>query len=539
MVTSRDLIGRGYFPKELPPPFNTEQLSSNLLNLPNNLNSVGQGSSKCCRYSIPKIGKARRMLGIPNPFHQLILCNCIEANWAEIERFINRSTISLTTPEARSVPGRALERRHDMGIIAEKRITEAPGSRFLLRTDISNYYPTIYTHSTPWALYGKNIAKACRRDRTLLGNVLDTTVRNTQDQQTGGIPIGPDTSLLLGEIIGTAIDQFLCSRINNCAGFRYIDDFYLYFNSISHAESALSVIHEVLNEFELAINPEKTKIVPLPQPVQPAWRLELSKFRIRKFGTGQKEDLINYFSKAFEYAIAYPDDSVLKYALGRFKKNKVLEQHWPVFESLILKCIVADPGVLPFATQLFLTYSIGGRYQLNITKIKQALFTVIDYHGKLGHGFELAWALWLCHSLNINLNYSIVKQLSYSQDCIVALIALDMRNSNLIPRLDVSSWHYVIREPGELYDEHWLLAYESKIKGWMKLRGVPNHVSNDSFFSILLNNSVSFYDRNKQVSLFNLFASGTDRNDEGLEYEPGFEPDEEFEPDVEETWGYF
>lgn len=533
MVLSRDLIERGYFPVELPPPFNTSSLANNLSNLP--INTQRKTNSKCCRYSIPKIGKARRLLGIPNPLHQIILCNQIERNWTEIERFVNQSTLSLTTPVVRPSPDRALSRRHDLSIISERRITEAPCSRFLLRTDISNYFPTIYTHSIAWALHTKTIAKMERNNRSLLGNALDTALRNTQEQQTGGIPIGPDTSLVIGEIIGTAIDQLLCSCINNIAGFRYVDDYYLYFNTMSQAESALSKLHEVLREFELNINPEKTSILSLPQPMQPPWLPELSRFEIRDFAVGQKLDLINYFSKAFEFAIAYPDDSVLKYALGRFRREKIHAECWPLFEALLLKCIVAEPGVLPFATRIFVSYSRQGNYQLNSEKITQALFTVIDYYGKLNYGFEVAWALWLCKTLGLNITNPIAKQILRSEDSIVGLIALDMRNNGLLPRVKVSPWYFAIRDADELYDEHWLLAYEAKIKGWMRPRNIANHVANDPFFSVLAQRGVSFYDASRQVEEIDLF---TNRNISDDEHELDDEEDDEYDPD-EDLSGYY
>jgi hypothetical protein len=87
-------------------------------------------------------------------------------------------------------------------------------SRYLLATDLSQFYPSIYTHSIPWALHTKSVAKAKPNDYSLLGNVLDLAMRNGQDKQTIGIPIGPDTSLVIAEAILSSVDVQLKGAIH-------------------------------------------------------------------------------------------------------------------------------------------------------------------------------------------------------------------------------------------------------------------------------------------------------------------------------------
>ncbi len=72
---------------------------------------------------------------------------------------------------------------------------------FEVVTDVSRYYGTIYTHIIPWIIHTKVIAKAKRKDLTLLGNLLDKKLRESNSGQTLGIPIGSDTSLVIAEII--------------------------------------------------------------------------------------------------------------------------------------------------------------------------------------------------------------------------------------------------------------------------------------------------------------------------------------------------
>ena len=68
-----------------------------------------------------------------------------------------------------------------------------------------SFYHSLYTHSIPWALHGKDNAKANRQNPAPIANSIDTALRNTQDQQTLGIPVGPVTSDLLSELLGNGL----------------------------------------------------------------------------------------------------------------------------------------------------------------------------------------------------------------------------------------------------------------------------------------------------------------------------------------------
>ena len=112
----------------------------------------------------------------------------------------------------------------------EERILRSTCSRHLLQVDISRFYHSIYTHSIAWALHGKAQAKA-NRSRSLYGNALDEDVRKTRDGQTMGVPIGPDTSRIISEIVAAAIDLDLQQRLGEVVGVRWVDDYFLYFKS--------------------------------------------------------------------------------------------------------------------------------------------------------------------------------------------------------------------------------------------------------------------------------------------------------------------
>jgi len=495
MTTLTDLITRGYFPKELPPPFHTNDLGSNLTTIVNNLQ--GQKTSKLITFDIPKLKLSRRHLGIPNPLHQIKLSQVIENNWGSIQNHYNKSNISASVPTPSTK--RAVETRYSFRELASERALRSTSSRVLLKTDISRYFPSIYTHSIPWALHTKTIAKKTRGN-SLFGNEIDEKVRNTQDGQTMGIPIGPDTSLIISEIIGCELDYLLESELGSLKGFRYVDDYYLYFESLSEAEIACSKLTKIMKTFELDPNTVKTTISYLPEILEKKWAVEIKLYDIRENPKAQKSDIISFFSKAFEYSIDFPADAVLKYALKRSKSFKILHENWPLFESLVLRCMLDEPSVLPIATQILLSYDKHG-YSLDKTKIQETIFEIIKHNSRYGHTFEVAWALWLAKSLNIPIIQPVADYISDFDNSIVALIGLDLRDSGLISTLNTAKWRNYMNVTN-LNEEQWLLTYEAHVKGWLSLTsGGPNFGQNQ-FFNHLLSQNVQFYDSTRQVEIF-------------------------------------
>ena len=149
MSTSQDLIERGFFPSELIPAFTTYDYSRVLSHASTVTGLVNY--SKYCVHSIPRLRHDRRILGIPHPLNQMQLCMVIEQNWASIVTHMATSTLSLSTVVVDSK--RAVKTKRDWTDFTVHRATCSVDSRFVLKTDLSRYYSTIYTHSIPWALH--------------------------------------------------------------------------------------------------------------------------------------------------------------------------------------------------------------------------------------------------------------------------------------------------------------------------------------------------------------------------------------------------
>jgi hypothetical protein len=487
------LVARGYFPRELPPAFSPRGfasfLATNQVALPprfNHHNLIAKTSS----HNLARSGSLRRKLGIPNPVLFYQLASCIVDNWLDLQRIASQSTFSLTTP-VDGIMSRAIERQYSLTERPIRRAQLRSTARYILQADINRFYPSVYTHSIPWAIHTKAVAKANRGDG-YIGNRIDRLVRNGQDGQTMGIPIGPDTSLLLAEIILNALDMRLASN-GITSGFRYIDDYELGFKTLAEAEESLSFLQEVLNDYELALNPNKTRIIKLPVPTELLAISELRTFQFRTSVSGQESDILRYFDRAFVLSNENPEEGVLKYAISRLSGEMVHSRNWPLVEKLLLQSIMAEAGAISLALNQILRYR-DMHYAIDRDRISDVFNDTICQHAPLGHGSEVAWSLWGLLVLRYHMSAESFRAAISMNDSIVSLLLLDAADKNLIPSgADFTSIETLMTTE-ELFDEHWLLAFEANIKGWLPSEGGGDHVDHDECFSALKNNGVSFYD---------------------------------------------
>lgn len=517
-MTQKELLENGYFPKELPPPFQTKLFADKLNIIENDWETVNININKSTKllkeifkdkfweskwvvHSLPKVGFSRRLLGIPNPYHQAILAKSIADNWAKIEIIFNKSKISNSRPVKDNTSKRALKSINSFGQFRQECLINSYDKIYEVRTDVSRYYGTIYTHIIPWVIHTKSFAKINRKDNTLLGNLLDKNLRESNSGQTLGIPIGPDTSLVIAEIIGCTIDEMIQKKFNTSAikGFRYIDDYYIYCENQADSEKVFKYVQSIFTEFQLDINEEKTKISKSPFPYESDWSIELGAFTFRKHPQSQQTDIERFVSIAFKHAKNNPKESVLNFAITVLKGIPLFDKSWTLYQSLILKIGLSEPVTLPTVAQILVSH----RNKVEKLKVKNIVENIIKEHTPKGHHFEVSWALWICKEFEIKLPNNIAKLVFESTDVTSTLIALDLKKNGFINKQVVTSFIRQEMTPEALMDEKWLLTYEAIVQGWIKSPKV-NPILENEYFEILKKHKVKFYDNTKKVIPYKL-----------------------------------
>jgi len=497
-VSVEDLLLRGFFHDRVVPPLNSLGLKPAVGELVAKARGVMAQAvasryrpavpvrSQCSQHSVPKRKHLRRVLSIPNPLHQSLLCCEIVDNWEDLVRLCGESQVSLSMPVVSKK--RALESKFDRRHESVERARRSIGARYVLKADLARYYPSIYTHSIAWAIHGKAAARADGK-YALFGNRLDLWMRETQDRQTGGIPIGPDSSFLLAEVLASRLDKALQDAFDHTLrGTRYIDDYNLYFPSLSDAEKALAVLHGAARQYELEINDLKTDIVQVPEPLEPSWKTELRSMELRS--DDHATSIKALFDKTYELARIYPQDSVLTYTAKKILSAEIPLIDWAVCEVLLLRSALGEPGMLPWLLRIYTKFK-----GTKSSALQETIESLCRYHSPLYQVSEIAWSLWIARALGIRISEATARAVVNVDDDIVALVSLDMMKNGLMPNVPTAMWESHINA-GSLYSDHWLLAYEAHEQGWIRPKGGSDYVGDDpnGVFQILRKHGVRFYD---------------------------------------------
>lgn len=494
------LLRKGFFPKEFPPVFSTSTFADYVSKIDDLELTPPPGKkyliSRPAIHNLGRPGQLRRKLQIPNPLNYLELVDIIVAGWGEIQKHIEKSTYSTSKPSNTSDMRAFLPEYSGMELPVIRCRKRSLG-RFLLKTDISRYYHSIYTHSIPWALMGKAASKAKRSGG--LGNDLDRAIRNSQDGQTLGIPIGPDTSLIIAEIIGAAIDEQL--QKHNSQGMRYIDDFDLSYHTRSEAEKGLVLMEKHLSYFELAINPLKTSIISLPQPLEKMWVNKIRQFEFDDESKLSETNLLHYFNLVFELSKLHTSEPVVTYAIGRLRSVDVPEDRWEFFQDLIFQCAINEPSSMPSIVGLLYKHS---HYTISAL-LDTLLNRIILTHSELGHSSEVTWSLWTACWFEQKLSIEAVRAASRMDDPFVSLIILLAYEKGVFKGTpDLKIWSARVAAT-ELYDKNWPLAYEVRRRGWLSKVAKIEDVRAGSDFEKLLTAGVSFLDPDPEAPVSYLF----------------------------------
>ena len=279
-------------------------------------------SFSCVRYSLTRNNNAPRIIEIPHPIAYFRICEEIRRNWimiiSKIGEIDDYAETSMVIPKPnnlnkRLVSMKSYDKRDDEKFLILDKSFE---KKFLVQIDIANCYPSIYSHSIPWALVGHQVAKNNINDNSKWYNKLDFAVRSMQRNETIGIPIGPDTSSLISELILTRIDKSL----EEYSYLRFIDDYRCYCKTQEEADEFIRKVSRELEKYHLRLNPKKTKITMLPIPVDEDWVRQLRQYSnkfLRKIRYKEKD--INTISEFIDLSIKLskdnPSDSPIRYAV--------------------------------------------------------------------------------------------------------------------------------------------------------------------------------------------------------------------------------
>ena len=159
--------------------------------------------------------------------------------------------------------------------IEQQSIRLAMDYNYLMITDITDCYSSIYTHSITWAMCGIDKAKERTQNKKVilseadekryeLGDAIDDKLRAMSFNQTNGIPQGSILMDFIAEIILGYVDLELSERLNNESTIkkyrilRYRDDYRIFGSTQEDVIKIAKILTEELARLNFKLNAKKT-----------------------------------------------------------------------------------------------------------------------------------------------------------------------------------------------------------------------------------------------------------------------------------------
>ncbi len=496
------LLGYGMFSEKLPPVFSSEEFCKYYKSL-----SVipPESATGYVYFESMRNTNIPRALGIPTPFNYAKLCQELKDNWESIKQVFKNNTIN----DEHKVSRIHIRKRPDSSSLLElgyeeeygpddeeadnidfDQITDTPesqdcsgemcnskslfsmsyknwredgdpimefslGMKYMVKTDISQCFPSAYSHAIAWALVGKETAKRHKYDDIWYNNI-DKACRNIKGGETNGFIIGPHTSNVLSEIILTVIDKELIKK--KYQFIRNIDDYTCYTETYEKAEQFLVDLHLVLKEYGFALNYKKTFIQELPQATAGEW------IQILKDKYALNKDRIEY-----SIARAYIDTAILAMknngnnASSLFFAIKVLGNETNSISDEAKKyCVrkMCDLAIIyPYLVPNMDRY-VFEAFSASVKDIKA--FSIKLYEDSVsGSNFEgISYALYYA----MKYDFEVLDDGDYilnSSDCLSKLMLwLYSKKRNLLDIKNKLEAHAKILLTNDAFDENWIFVYE-------------------------------------------------------------------------------
>lgn len=282
------LVTRGFFPEAyvLPPCFMvTKHPAYGKVYFTHTPKTFTPRVTEYQQVHFPKTDYTDRTFGVIDPELHSDLAYALASNWKTVLGAIFHPdnkvcSYSFPVPLDSKNPGSVGQLRSGRMIyefieMAENDIAAiAHRFKFLIKSDVKNFYPSIYTHSIPWALHGKTFIRkpANRTNYSFVGNRLDKLFQNSNDGCTNGLPIGPAVSDIAAELVMSAVDRQLSASIpDEAVVVRFKDDYRILVRTESDGRTIVKALQAALKDYRLELNDEKTQFHSLPNGIFRDW----------------------------------------------------------------------------------------------------------------------------------------------------------------------------------------------------------------------------------------------------------------------------
>lgn len=474
------LLDHGLFPEKIPPCFSTAGLTAivaetmaGLLDEPNEITlkkNIDKLGHDYVRYEALRDINIPRHMGIPHPEAYAVQALAISKHWKEIATHCNTPKPAISRVHVRHVGnGRIFEMNYkgaERFQLEEDEIRWMTGAKFVVEADIAACFPSIYTHTIPWALHNKGDTKKSNSLTKYAGNLLDKCTQNTRDRQTNGLLIRPHASNIISEIVLTRIDAEL-----HASGYRkvvrHVDDYRFFADTFDEAELFVKALGMNLRTYEMSINEKKTRILELPRPSDENWRLVLNRFLFPKDEELRFSVIRSFLDLALECAQSAGKSTPLNYAIktiaGGDEPRKLNPRAKRMYVQEAMNLALAYPYLAPLLDEfVFDKYWHEGMKP----RIADFLPSLIKFGIRKLYPDTIAHALYLAlkYDITLDLKDDELIEIIALDDCITNVLLLEYAKASSRPKIKSAinkrARELLKTDDAREKDKHWLLIYQ-------------------------------------------------------------------------------
>jgi hypothetical protein len=444
------LIRTGYLPQEIPPAVTPRYFAqfckSEFAALNADKKALIRLSTKFDTFTAPRPVSGRRNLALVHPLAQLGISLLITEHRRKIRKIIERGGTSLYRTEEDIANSRAFA-----GL--DFRRWEAETARinseclFTLKADISRFFYTAYTHSIPWAVIGKEKAKDWLLNNRKKLNAhwshdFDTALQSCQSRETFGIPVGPDTSRIIAEILlaGVESNDRFSGAVKGRPAFRLLDDFFIGFEDEASARKALVSLRSALWTYNLQLNDEKTTVGPTRENFREKWKLEFDFIGVADANSSrQLSDIYRLIELTLHYCSAAKTGSPAHWACRRLSELTHVSRNFAVLLNSMFRLARDFPSCIHHVAAFLINHQAEGNLSENRKRIATWIKSILRSHHPHALDFELAWCLLVSGVFRIPLDKEDVPPPDVRPNSVVFAMFGLLRERHLLP-VPLSYW---------------------------------------------------------------------------------------------------
>ncbi len=370
------------------------------------------------------------------------------------------------------------------------KVKRSKGAKGILAVDISNFYPSIYTHLFPSIKLGYEQAEA--QYKAFRANQSDTSISDDYkkykelDEKTRNMNGGRTNGLLPGTLISQFLAEALLSRVDKeieaqgISFVRYVDDFEIFIYDESEIVKVQNSIVEILKKYFLALNNEKTKFIKFPYYIVQDLERIYSNYTKRKI---EPDELMKMFNTFFELE-ANGTKGAIRFLVKSLDDAFQCSNN-ELYSTYLLDVLVNDERSLVQVCQLMIKEKNKLRFKdEDIQIIQDLLLKNIDNNNHL----ETIWLLYLRLRLRKKKLTTKIMNLIVESGNVLAIILLLEETYAYIPTKTI--------EKCKSMDVSWILCYQLYLHDYISKSEFiqKSRINNNSaFYSTLKNNNFSFY----------------------------------------------